>query len=568
MTSRTLFSKFQRENLRHRLGMILITVFYFLATILSLVINIQNAMYGNDKEEKIYSAIISTVRTNATAVVFTIIIGILMGASGYYYLHSRRKVDFYHSLPIKRKSLFQMIAINSIGIFGALQLVAMVIQTLIIAGTGYYQSEVLAVLAEAYIGYMITFLAAFLVTTLAMILTGNLVVGIMGTGVLMSYSPLLVKGIFDVMGSTFLKTYVTPEALLNKFDYGSPVYLAGYLVGRGNRGVALEEHLPEFAFLVVWVIVLWILCQKLFEMRPSEAAGKAMAFPKTKRPIQILIVIPMAIYTGTYLSLVTMTGTKLWMIFGMILGTFLFHGIIESIYRFDIRGMWANKKQMLATMLVVLGITAIYGADLIGYDSYLPKANEVKMINTNAIQYKLTFGNHIESSEVKGVDGAKKEQLLKIIEENLDHQMDPNEVNSGDMRMTYYMEDGSMKERYYYFSDEVAEKIMHLFLGSETYKKTIAPIYKIPFERTIDVQWSNEEWTQEISFEGEEQQAIMKAYQKDIDELQYMDIRLETSVGNICVIYEDEESGDDMEAYYYVYPTFENTLKAIEEVTK
>ena len=56
MTSRISFSKLMKENMRHRLAMNVVTLIYFLFTLLYFVIEIQNAMVW---DENVYETILS-----------------------------------------------------------------------------------------------------------------------------------------------------------------------------------------------------------------------------------------------------------------------------------------------------------------------------------------------------------------------------------------------------------------------------------------------------------------------------------------------------------------------------
>ena len=107
------------------------------------------------------------------------------------------------------------------------------------------------------------------------------------------------------------------------------------------------------------ILVLFFLTYKLFIKRPSEAAGRAMAFEKCNPVIRILLVIPLSLYLGLYLSSVSNVGTTIWMIVGFILGVILLHGIIESIFQFDIRGLWSHKIQMLSCLAATIGIATL-----------------------------------------------------------------------------------------------------------------------------------------------------------------------------------------------------------------
>ena len=57
---------------------------------------------------------------------------------------------------------------------------------------------------------------------------------------------------------------------------------------------------PKIIGAIAVTVVLAIIAYSLYKVRPSEAAGKAMAFKKTETPIKILITIPVAVVFGMF----------------------------------------------------------------------------------------------------------------------------------------------------------------------------------------------------------------------------------------------------------------------------
>ena len=141
-------------------------------------------------------------------------------------------------------------------------------------------------------------------------------------------------------------------------------------------------------------------------------AGKAMAFPKTKPFIRILIVVPMAIYTGMMLYTLSISIRKEWIIIGIVIGAALFHGIIECIYRFDVRGLWAYKKQMFFSMGAALLIVGFFWLDFLGYDSYLPEKTQLSSI---LIDIPGT-GPGFWGKERKGISGDDLDSVLLVLD--------------------------------------------------------------------------------------------------------------------------------------------------------
>ena len=140
MTSRISFSKLMKENMRHRLAMNVVTLIYFLFTLLYFVIEIQNAMVW---DENVYETILSATGPSSL-VILCAALGAVTALCGFPYLHSRTKTDFYHSLPVRRKSIFWSITANSFLVFAVLLIASSVIDAVITLVLGYFTLEVLA----------------------------------------------------------------------------------------------------------------------------------------------------------------------------------------------------------------------------------------------------------------------------------------------------------------------------------------------------------------------------------------------------------------------------------------
>ena len=300
MTSKTSFSKLLKEHMRHRLGVTVITFVYFLFALMFFVITIQNSMaYEGWTRAEVYATVLNASGPNSLLILCAAL-GALTAICGFAYLHSRTKIDFFHSLPVKRKDMFRVITANSFLVFAAGLLVSTVIEAVITVALGYFTGNVLSNLLLSILCNLLAFAAAFFTAALAMIMTGNVVVGVLGTAVFVTWAPVLIKYALLELPRIFFFSYVEPPAFMNYFDYGSPVYLAVRMQPAAS-GWNLSEKLPVMAVVCVWIIALAVLCQYLFDIRPSETAGKAMAFPKINPVIRILLVIPAALYTGSYL---------------------------------------------------------------------------------------------------------------------------------------------------------------------------------------------------------------------------------------------------------------------------
>ena len=67
--------------------------------------------------------------------------------------------------------------------------------------------------------------------------------------------------------------------------------------------------------------------------RPSEAAGRAMAFKVSEPVIRFLLVVPISLFSGMIFR--SILNDDIWTVFGLICGLLITSCLIEIIYHFD-----------------------------------------------------------------------------------------------------------------------------------------------------------------------------------------------------------------------------------------
>ena len=127
---------------------------------------------------------------------------------------------------------------------------------------------------------------------------------------------------------------------------------------------------------LVLAAVLFFLNLFLYRRRPSEAAEKAMAFPKTEAPIKCILAVTFGLTLGMMFHEIRSSDS--WALFGLACGVILTHCIMEIIYRFDFRNLFARKMQLALCLAAALGIFSVFRFDLLGYDRWLPAESKVE----------------------------------------------------------------------------------------------------------------------------------------------------------------------------------------------
>ena len=67
----------------------------------------------------------------------------------------------------------------------------------------------------------------------------------------------------------------------------------------------------------------------------------------------------------------------IWTVFGLICGLLITSCLIEIIYHFDFKSLFAHKRQLVISAVAVAAIFLGFRLDVAGYDSYLPDADKV-----------------------------------------------------------------------------------------------------------------------------------------------------------------------------------------------
>lgn len=590
MTSKISFFNVLKENIRHRLGVIVMTLFGFLCSLILFVIVIQNSMiYDGWTRKDVYETVLSAVAPNGLVLLYALL-GVITAVCGFAYLHSRTKIDFYHSLPIRRKELFWMITASSLLIFGVMLLLTICIEGVITIVLGYFTVEVLIKLIWSYVFYLLTFASAFFTAALAMILTGNVFVGILGTAVFITWAPIVVKYIFYNMESIFFTTYVEPPEILELLDYGSPVYLlcrhgmengSSYVMYQLTETGKSLDRLFLFVIAGVWIVLLLFLCRKLFDIRPSERAGQAMAFPKINPIIRICLVVPAAIYTGAYLYNIAMSSSKIWVFIGIVIGTVVFHGIMECIYQFDIHGLFHHWKQMAVTLAAVLCLAVSFYLDFYGYNTYVPKASQLKgvMLESDSFSGKMDY---FWGKEQKGITGEEMENTLSALKTAVTSKTEEtNEdtvfrsVNNG-MSMsadsmkqyvtaTYIMKNGTKVKRCFSLNKEEANVVLDQAFRSESYRKSLYSLYTVDDSKIKEITWNNILYTKTLNFSEQEKKEFLSIYLEELDTLTYEQMRTVFPAAELMIRHDTENENGLIDDYYYIYPSFAKTIAFLRE---
>ena len=406
MTSKNLFFKLMREDWKNRLwapALIALASFFAYPVFLAFMAGKAYRDWNTAAEAfRWFSE--QSIRwisfENGVAVFFVVVVSLVCGLSSFYYLTSRKRVDFYHSIPVRRETLFLVHYADGILMPAIPYALALIASVIVCAANGVSTDALCATAVSAYILHMIYYILCYTTVVIASLMTGHLVIGFFGSMVLMFYMP-IAASLFESFFESFFLSYYYPgdDSVFENLIRISPVmeYVHTVSLYADQKPVVMVVAAALTVSLLLIAAAVF-----LYKKRPSEAAGKAMAFAVSQPVIRVLITVMAGLGIGDFFwSLQHSNG---WMIFGVVCGSVISHCVIESIYHFDFRKLFSHKEQLAFSTLAALAILFSFRFDVFGYDTYLPSADKVAYasVDIGRLNDWVSYGKVVENQEIHG----------------------------------------------------------------------------------------------------------------------------------------------------------------------
>ncbi|MEG1868673.1 MAG: DUF6449 domain-containing protein [Clostridiales bacterium] len=612
MTSKSLSSNpsLILDAIKKKIWVIIVTsVCFFLAMPVGISMGLQNAHRAVYPQKNDYIiGLSSTVQnyfsgTNVLLGILAVIAGLVVGLVFFSYLHDKKQVDFFHSLPISGRNLFFVnyfagllsVVVPFIIFFGA--------SVGVVVAFGDLQYLEFFQVLKGLVYPLIFFISVYTFTVLAAVLTGNIIVqGCVSLYGLMVF-PVAVIELQGLM-SLFFKTYDGAFLWLQEVIFKIlPIfyyfmnYPDGDSVGWGYAVIRLAVA------LVVLMAAAW-----LYTKRQGESAGKAIAFswfkPLVKYPLIILGSV------GFALLFYTISGDdnplSFWLFFGAIIGAVLISRLLEMIFAFDVKAIKTHWLSLVASLAVVGCIFGAFALDLGGYDSYVPNIDDVAEANIkigglsmygdgyygSAKDYGLnTFnGNSYlqEKENIKaiiniaqnGADNAKKIEVNKQVRPEprydtkgkLKEETITNFVNNKTKYETYavvsyILNNGKTVTRNYPIINKVETvKDVKTLINSEEYRQKATQYLNDKDIHIDSVTYADTMYSIYKDSLGS-QRKLITAYKKDIQGLNVEAMGDETVVG-VIQFNGDENPGNstDINMTAPIFKSYTNTLNLLKKI--
>lgn len=587
MTSGNLFFKLMKEDLKRRLwaiGFSVLALFFAMPMAAAMGIGeignqykqwlISGTGYENIVPEALRQAQILRLAgeilgfENYALFMMVGAAAMILGLTGFLYLHSKKQIDFYNSLPVKREMLFTVKFLDGFLIILAAYLINMFAAFGIFCGNGIAAGDLFKMMFASFMVNMIGFLLIYVVMVIAVLLTGNLFISILGAGVLYGYMPavsLLIEGLKSLFFVTrgregdvyWLAKYGSPIGYFTKLagagletfhsdqfyddiDYGFSRIHQMYLQSTADSGAELLKLCGIGIFAVV---ILAGIALVLYRIRPSEAAGKAMSFKKTQAPIKILLLVPMTVTTTVFLWSIYYSG--IWAAVGFVLGLVLTSCLIEIIYHFDFMKLFANPVQTVLGGVIALLVLGTFWMDVFGYDSYIPDEKDfvsasIDMNLDNEPDWGLPYRNgdsydwrYMNSSDyadanMKLTDYDVVRAFAEKAVENAKQQRNQQIKGDGSysyrndggymiyVKAGYRQKNGKTVYRSYRITRSVLGSTLDEIYATKEYKDGIYPVMSYQPENITGIYWLSDRGILEVSADDKLRAEILAAYQEEL----------------------------------------------------
>ncbi len=620
MTSKSSFLASVKENSKRRLWVWVLSVLAFMLALpvyTALVINKVLSQvewyildYGKTIAdqyiaEQLPRAMQSTFGSSSFIILaFTCILAVICAIQGYSWLYSRKKIDFYMGMPVKRKKRYFVVWMGGILAYVIPYLLGLVISILIAAVNHGVNGSVIVSAIQGFVVFLCLFLAIYHMAILALMLTGNIIVTAMG---------FLVFCLYEIFVRYTMFGYQTLFFKYNSY-YGkseAPIFSPFSMYYKMIENVPKEwGHLLA---LIVFAVVLGVVAYVCYLKRPSEAAGKAMTYEFTKPLVKILVVVLAALMFALIIANSisfnpekSMAGIG-YIILTMAIAVIVGCAAIQVIYDFDIKGALHKKCHIVISGILVALIFMSYRYDFFHYNHYIPEESAVESVAFVPGYYDVTgrygtawFDDYNTFSYMNGEKYASKymyltnisdiRELVKYSMEEYDKidrysekyngAYDDSEQWWSNATLIYRLKNGREVSRNIWVNVKDAKtcELLNIIMGSEEFKQgymmgasdTLINLVNNPIS-SVSGTYGNTVYQSKMS--KKEISGLLEEYKKDLLMADFTSIQESMPISVVGIMFTNKEREDS--GYYggssswevgiNIYPIFENSISYLKE---
>lgn len=531
-------------------------------------------------------------------------LAILLAVQGFSFLYSRRKMDLYMSVPVSSAKRFVLIWINGILVFGASYLICLILTWFVGIAFHVMTATILVQSLLAFFVNMLAFAAMYHVALVAVMLCGNVMTALLGCGVLLFYEA-AVKYLFVGLKSTFFESFCNAdEQRMLQSGWLSP--FVGHLnlcsdiwyeKGKLVTDLSLADTMTMEVCMLGFVAVAGgILAYVLFRKRKTESYTQAIAFGWLKPVLEFFLLVPFAIAAGVMTGRLA-SDMDTFLFAGTVVAALIGHAIIRMIYERDLRAILQKKALMFVSMAVSIAVLCVFKFDLIGYDYYLPDAEQIDTVSVTLESDYNRFGRYrvpFEAGRYSGITDSLLENMNSgdpdtieavltmvrtwqeslVVKEEYDDQIPEDVLKStvyredanGDshwMIVRYQLKNGREVYRRFYVNGTMTANELDTIMTDEAYQKNRYQIYLKEFEDALDrmrIQYYDGKQNQFYTLDKKQ---LLETYKADFAGYDYSAIVNDLPCG--LLRFSLPMDSGSYQWSYPVYQNYENTIDLLSQ---
>lgn len=590
MTSKHLFFKAMKEDIRHKLWMVALSVLgNFLVLTVGWMIWRSNALSfwggaeglmqrGDTKviaefQEEITEFFVAYMVTGGG--IIAIAGAVITGLFSFRYLFHKNMVDTCHSLPIKRDTLYGVKYVNGILIW-FIPFFVSVMLTFAMACSLLWQVEGECWISDMTAGMVfnlffltVVYLLVYHVALAAVMLSGN-ILNTLVSMMILGFAAVVFYGLGVACFDGYMGTFYKAPVELGTAAYGSPLFSAILLLILRLDEVSLWEVWKALLINAGVMAALGAGSWLLYRNRASEAAEQGI----WNRTVAFLFRAFLGVAAGMcgwglFVMLVSDSRALGWGIFGAVLVGVCTFGVLDIIFQMDFKAFFAHRIQMAGTVAVSLLICFAFYWDWFGYDTRLPEPEEIAELALYDSNLANSYYSHglSDGERFEGMHCQDREAIYAFLERMVEHER--KEGYQGDLErvgVKVTLDSGRSYYRYYWMRKEDKDVAWPL-LTSEAYLRSAYLIDSAVLNGNTDISLR---MGGETCYEGKimpEMRSVVEMYNQEIleepDKVLMKEGRLAAEIALRTYYKEADGVSRWTEIYMEIYDSMERTLEAL-----
>lgn len=298
-------------------------------------------------------------------------LAVVWGCGCMSYLNSKTNIQFYHSIPKTRISLYISESLAKFLCYLIPMCLSVGLSVIIMGVHREWNLSVIGIQLSGLICSVVYFLLYFCIMVFAASFTGTAFARIMNAG-LVVFLPSAI-----VLCLTYIWSY---NAVYSVHTWATELALKIFLPAR-TLMVAVEESenvLGELILALVVGLAFWVLGLLIYRFRKSELSGTPVISKVASAVIKYACMFCGAVVGGIFFEAIA--GGDGWFICGALIGALLCMMLINTILTKSAKQMFRGLPGFGAFCGVFLAVFVLFGVDLVGMDGYVPHAAGIKYI--------------------------------------------------------------------------------------------------------------------------------------------------------------------------------------------